>query len=119
MRNNPISPTLQGMSYLTQQIGAALVEEKYGQTFEASVTSLLSGLNRFREGLLKRYSADSTSYEVDHVIEGIHMLQSLFPPKNTREANQYRIIADGVETNVDRLLAMAGDIDEQERNDLT
>jgi hypothetical protein len=119
MRNTPLSQTLQGISYLTQQVSAALIEEKYRQTFAASTKGLLSGLDQFRVGLVKRYGEESTAYEVDHVIEGVRMLQSLFPPKDVKDANQYRIVADGVETNVGRLVAMAADIDDQEQNDLT
>jgi hypothetical protein len=119
MRNDPLSQTLHGISYLTQQIGAALIEERYGETFNASTAGFLSALDRFRARLVKRYGEEATAYEVDHVIEGVRMLQSLFPPKDAKGKNQYRIVADGVETNVKHLIAMAADIDEQEKNDLT
>jgi hypothetical protein len=46
------------------------------------------------------------------------MLQSLFPPKEQKITNQYRLVADGLEANVKRLIEMAADIDEQEKQDL-
>jgi hypothetical protein len=115
MRNDPLSPTLQGVPYLIQQICAALVEKRYGDLFSASTASLLSALDRFRAGLVKRFGEENTAY----VLEGVHMLKSLFPPKNAKEANQYRVVSDGVEINIKRVINMAADIDEQERNDLT
>jgi hypothetical protein len=119
VRNDPLSQILHGISYITQQTSAALVEERYGQMFTANATSLLSALDQFRIGLAQRYGEESTAHEVDHVIEGVRMLQSIYPPKDVRDANRYRIVADGVETNIERLIAMAADIDEQERKDLT
>ena len=119
MRSDPLSQTLQGVSYLTQQISAALVEERYGQTFAGNAAGLLSALDKFRAGLVKRRGEEFAAHEVDHVIEGVRMLQSLFPPKDARDSNRYQIIADGVETNVKRLMAMAANIDEQEKSALT
>ncbi len=119
MRKDTISQTLHGISYLTQQISAALVEEKYGQTFTGNTSGLLSALDGFRAELVKRRGEEPTAHKVDHVIEGVRLLQSLFPPKDVRDANRYQIVADGVETNIKRLIAMAADIDEQEKSDLT
>jgi hypothetical protein len=119
MRQDPLSPALHGIPYVMQQISAALVEERYGQIFNANAASLLSALDRFRAGLVKRCGEEFTAHEVDHVIEGVRMLQSLFRPKDTNDSNRYRIVADGVETNVRHLIDMAADIDEQEKDDLT
>ena len=118
MRKTPLSQTLQGVSHLTQQIGAALVEEKYGKILKSNTEMLLTALDRFRAGLVKRFGEEHTAYEVDRVIEGVRMLQSLFPPKDTKDTNQYGIVSDGVETNIKHIISMAHDIDEQEKNDL-
>jgi hypothetical protein len=80
---------------------------------------LFPALDGFRAGLVRRYGEKSTAYEVDHAIEGVRMLQSLFPPKDLKAANQYRIVAVGVEMTVKHLTEIAADIDKQETEDLT
>jgi hypothetical protein len=119
MRLEPLLPTLQGVSYLTQQLCAALVEKRYAALFDSCAESLLSALHRLRAGLVKRHGEEHAADEVDHVIEGVDMLRSLFPPKNAKEVNQYRVVADGVEVSTKHLIQMAGDIDELEGDDLT
>jgi hypothetical protein len=118
MRNEPLSSALHGTNYLMQQIGAALVEDRYGKLFSTNSAMLISALSRFRIGLTKRYGEERTAYDIDHVIEGINMLRSIYPPRTAQNENQYRIISDGVESNLKQLETMAHDIDEQEKTAL-
>ncbi len=119
MRTDPLSQKLSRIDYVVRQVKAALFEERYGPTCESNLDNLLSALGEFRAGLLKRCGEERTAYEVDHVVEGIRMLRSLYPPQDEEGVRRYRIIADGVDSNVTHLVTMARDIDEEEGDDLS
>lgn len=118
MRKTPVSPALKGADYLTQNICAALCGDKYGMMFDANSKMLLSALKELRAGLADRYGEERTSSQTDHVIEGVRMLQILFPASDDVSRNQFQIVADGVEVNIKQLIRLAADIDEEESCDL-
>jgi hypothetical protein len=118
MRQQPLKSIFQGIPYSTQCMVAAIVEEKYRTLFSINSNTVLSALETFRAGLLKRYGEEWASGRVDHVIEGIRMLQGNFPPQDKRANSQFQIIADGVDLNVKDLMQLASDIDEKEAQNL-
>lgn len=122
MRKFPISKTLQGVSYLTTQICAALDGEIHASMFEPHSEMLVSALNCFRGELVKRRGEGFSAQEVDHIIEGVCMLKEIFLnvdfDLNSRSRRQFIIIADGVDMNVNNLVKAAKEIDDEEKEDL-
>jgi hypothetical protein len=118
LRKEPLSPTLQGMSYYARCIAAAQVEEKYAEIFDTNSDGLISALEAFRDGLAKRHGLDSASVTVGPVIEGVKMLQELFPKQDERSRRRYEIVSEGVEPKVNEMIALAAEIDKTESQNL-
>jgi hypothetical protein len=114
MRQTPLTPIFRGISYATQCMVAAIVEEKYRTLFPANSDIVLSALGSFRAELVKRYDDDWAADVVDHVVEGTRMLRSIFPPADEKASSQFKIVADGVDLNMKRLIELASEIDAKE-----
>lgn len=118
MRQEPLSPLLQGMPYCARCVAASLVEEKYGEVFDTNSEALIIALEKFRDGLAKRHGTDSAAITVGSAIEGVKMLQELFQQQDERNNNRYEIVSGGMESKVKALVALALEIDSSEKQDL-
>lgn len=114
MRREPLTPMLQGISYATQCMATAILEEKNQVRFSVNSDAVLSSLEALRQGLVKRYGADRAADEIDHVTEGVRMLQGLFPPVNQTARRQFQIVADGIDANMKKLIELASEVDATE-----
>lgn len=119
MRKNPLHPAFQGIDYIVRCLVCATVEEKYDCMVESNVKMLKKSLVTFRGGLVARRGEDQTAYHVDNVLEGAELLLEFHPFVDARSRLRFRIVADGIESNMNKLFEMAQQIDESECEELS
>lgn len=119
MRQKPLSPLLQGISYCARCVAASSVEQKYAEIFDTNSEMLISTLEKFRENLAKRYGAESAAITVGPTIEGVKMLQELFGQLDEKNTYRYDVVSNGMELGVKALITLAQEIDNAEKQDLS